>query len=73
MTSYGCITEFLPDEESITSYLERVDVYFAANAVAEEEKVAVFLSIIGRDTYAVLQGLLAPDKPADKDTYRHVD
>ena len=48
--SYGCITEFLPDEESITSYLERVDLYFAANAVAQEKKVAVFLSIIGRDT-----------------------
>ena len=67
MTSYGRIGEFRPDEESITSYLERVDLYFAANAVADGKKVAVFLSIIGRDTYSVLRGLLAPDKPADKE------
>ena len=47
--------------------LHRVDLYFAANAMANEKKVAVFLSIIGHDTYSVLRGLLAPDKPADKD------
>ena len=67
MTSYSHIGEFCPDEESITSYLERVDLYFVANAVANGKKVAVFLSIIGRDTYSVLGGLLAPDKPADKE------
>ena len=31
------------------------------------EESGVFLSIISCETYAVLRGLLAPDKPADKD------
>ena len=66
MTSYGRIKEFHPEEESIESYLERVELFFTANEVANEKKVAVFLSIIGSKTYAILRNLVAPAKPSSK-------
>ena len=66
MTSYGRIKEFHPEEESIESYLERVELFFTANEVADEKKVAVFLSIIGSKTYAILRNLVAPAKPSSK-------
>ena len=40
----GHVDEFKPDTESITTYLERVDLFFAANEVPEAKKVAVLLS-----------------------------
>ena len=66
MTSYGRIKEFRPEEETIESYLERIKLFFTANEIADEKKVAVFLSVIGSKTYTVLRSLVAPAKPSDK-------
>ena len=44
MTSYGRIKEFHPEEELIESYLERVELFFTTNEVADEKKVAVLLA-----------------------------
>ena len=62
VTSHGRIDEFQQENESIEAYLERVDLYFAANDIAEGKRVAVFLSVIGGKTYTLLRNLLAPAK-----------
>ena len=63
--------EFLPENESVTAYLERIELYLAANDIAEAKRVPVFLSVIGGKTYTLLRNLLAPDKPSTK-TYANL-
>lgn len=50
---------FHSDSETITAYLERVELFFQTNEVAAEKEVAVFLSIIGGKTYMLLRNLHA--------------
>ncbi len=56
----GKLEEFTPETDSIASYVKRAQLFFEANNVADEKKVAVFLSAIGSKTYALLRNLLAP-------------
>ena len=62
----GSVGEFNPDQESITTYLERMDIYFEANGISADKRVASFLSIVRRETYKRLVDLFAPEKPATK-------
>ena len=62
----GRLEAFNPDLESVTVYLERVELYFSANEVKREKQVPVFLNLLGRETYALLRNLVSPVKPADK-------
>ena len=55
----GPIDEFKPDSENITTYLEKIDLFFIANDVAEDKKVPVLLSCIGPKTYSILKNLTA--------------
>ena len=66
MSSYGRIKEFHPEEETIESYLKRIELFFTANEIATEKEVAVFLSVVGSKTYAILRSLVAPAKPSEK-------
>jgi len=66
MVTVGHIESFNPDNERISAYLERVELFFTANGVAEDKQVATLLSVIGGKTYALLSDLLAPTKPATK-------
>ena len=61
----GSIQEFDPDIEAITAYLERVQLFMTANAVKDDKKVAVLLSIIGSKAYG-LRNLLEPARPSEK-------
>ena len=65
-STVGRLTEFDPRNDSITAYVERVNLYFMANEVADGKKVAVFLSAIGPKTYALLRNLTTPAAPAEK-------
>jgi len=65
-TQFGTLGEFRPETESILSYLERADIFFSANGVANNKKVAVFLSSVGGKTYSLLRNLLAPEKPQEQ-------
>jgi len=65
-TSIGHLAEFQPQKEKVSEYLERVSLYFEANSVAEGKQVAVLLTAIGGETYALLNSLLSPAKPRDK-------
>ena len=59
--TYGTIKEFDPTAETISAYLERLQLYFEANA-----KVSVLLTVIGPNVYTLLRGLLAPTLPKEK-------
>ena len=43
-----------------------MEIFFLANAVADEKKVPVFLSVVGGNIYALLRSLLALAKPQEK-------
>lgn len=66
MSAIGIIESFLLESESITAYLERVQLYFSANAISEQRQVPALLSLTGSKTYALLRNLVAPTKPGDK-------
>ena len=66
MTTIGSLQEFCMESESITAYLERVQLFMRANSVEDRKKVAVLLSVIGGKTYNLLRSLLAPAAPGDK-------
>jgi len=62
----GSLGEFHPAKDNISSYLERVQLYFEANTVEDDRKVAVLLTLIGGKTYDTLRSLLAPTLPREK-------
>ena len=62
----GHIEEFRPDVEHITTYLERMELYFIANDIADAKKAAVLLPCIGAKTYRIVKSLLAPNLPISK-------
>ena len=64
--TFGTLKEFNSDNESVKSYLERVDLYFRANSVEEDKQVPILLSSIGSATYTLLSDLLAPATPGTK-------
>ena len=65
-SQHGRLREFHPETDSIKAYLERVSLYFTANDVQEDKKVAVLLSSIGAPTYSLLSDLVAPATPSSK-------
>ena len=42
------------------------NLYFSANSVAQDKKVATFLSVVGPTVYSTLRDLFAPTSPKDK-------
>ena len=61
------IGKFDPTRESITNYLERLEIGFILHAFTEDSmKRALLIHEIGDTNYDVLKSLVAPDKPADK-------
>ena len=66
MERLGHISEFHPDNETISAYLERLDMFLQANDVKAEKKVPVLLSVIGPKAYSLLRSLTTPDVPKDK-------
>ena len=69
--SYWTFDRVSTTTRKVSDYLERVSLYFVANGVAEEKQVAVLLTAIGGETYALLTNLLSPAKPCDQ-TYAEI-
>ena len=44
---YGQLTQYEPDLETMSTYLERVEIFFQTNDIAEGKQVGIFLSMIG--------------------------
>ena len=57
------LQEFDPGVDNMSTYLERLELYFEANAVEASQKVSVFLTVIGAKAYDTLRSLLAPTLP----------
>ena len=63
----GHLSAFQQESDTISAYLERVQIFFDGNGIKEDkEKVPVFLNAVGARTYAQLRDLLSLDKPAAK-------
>ena len=43
-----------------------MDIFLTANGIETDKRVAVFLSLVGGDTYGLLRNLCSPAKPQDK-------
>ena len=52
---FGVLGQFDPSTELFTAYSD-----------ADKKKVAVFISVIGKKSYATLRDLCSPDSPKDK-------
>ena len=66
MATYSKLNEFEPDNQKVSSYLERIELYFTAIDIAAEKKVVILLSVISAKTYSLLCDLLAPTNPKEK-------
>ena len=64
--TFGQLPQFDPESETISAYIERADLFCAANDVPNEKKVSVFLTVIGGKTYTRLRSLLSPQLPQEK-------
>ena len=69
---FGQLKAFDPEKENISTYLERVELYFDVNGVLEDKRVPVLLTVIGPSAYATVRILVAPDKPRTK-TYEQLE
>ena len=65
-TIAGHLESFNPDVESIVVYLERAELYFEANKIKTDKRVAVFLNVTGRVNYTLLRSILSPQKPVEQ-------
>ena len=55
-----------PDTDDWSAYVERLDLFFLANEIKDDKKVAVLLTVLGTKAYSLLQTIIAPSKPAEK-------
>ncbi len=63
---HGNIGEFEGNGEDWVAYAERMEQYFAANAITvAATKRAVLLRSCGSATYKLIRSLTSPDKPLD--------
>ena len=67
MTSFGHIEQFNPQICSFQQYLERLEFYFIANSIEDENKQkAIFISVIGPQNFNLLRDLTTPSTIQDK-------
>lgn len=62
----GSIGSFDESIEQWSAYTERFDYFVLANEIKEGAIVPTFLSVMGVQTFNLLQSLTQPDKPGDK-------
>ena len=66
MSYLGNVGEFNKDEKEWQLYVDRLEQFFAANDSANEKKVLLMLSVIGAETYCLLNDFIFPAKPKTK-------
>ena len=60
---------FNPKTDNFDTFCERLEIAFEANDTTDAKKTAVFLTILGKETYEILRALTTPKVPA-KETYK---
>ena len=64
MSTHRKMGSFDAARESWTSYAERLEFYFAANGVTDADtKKAIFVTVVGTQSYSLLKSLLQPQTP----------
>ena len=69
----GRMQEFNPDAETVTAYLERFQLFVAANSIGEDKLVPTLLTVVGAKHYSLIRGLVSPRLPKDKTFAELVD
>ena len=62
----GHMQEFNPDVETVTAYLERFQLFIAANSIDDDKIVPTLLTVVGSTHYSLIRGLVSPDLPKTK-------
>ena len=62
----SCSGTHRPDIEHITTYLERMELYFISNDIADAKKATFVLTCISRKTYRIVKSLLDLNLPISK-------
>ena len=62
----GRMQEFNPATESVTAYLERLQLFVSANSSEDDKLVPTLLTVVGSEHYSLLRGLVSPQLPKDK-------
>ena len=66
-THYGKLNEFNSSKETWNNYVERLEFFFAANDINDnDKKKAILLSASGPETYTLCRNLCSPHSPAEK-------
>uniref|UniRef100_A0A3B4BTQ8 Uncharacterized protein n=1 Tax=Pygocentrus nattereri TaxID=42514 RepID=A0A3B4BTQ8_PYGNA len=66
MATFGRIDAFDSNTEQWSRYAERLNFYFVANGITDDDKKrAILLTVCGPLVYGVLRDLIAPAAPAD--------
>ena len=60
MALVGQVGEYVDGKKDIATYIERVELYFAASYVKADYKVATFLVFIVADAYGVARNFVSP-------------
>ncbi|KAL0859788.1 hypothetical protein ABMA27_010141 [Loxostege sticticalis] len=68
----GSIENYKPGTD-FNSYLERMEQFYKVNDVQAENKVSLFLTLIGPDGYETLRNLIAPKKPSETEYEKLVE
>ena len=66
MATIGTLPEFDLENDTLSVFVERVQLFLETNAVAEDKHGAVLLSALGRKTYALLRNLVSLAQPKKK-------
>ena len=65
--TFGRIDEFEEGKEDWTQYIERLEHFFVANSVTDNDKKrSILLTVMGPSAYKLLRSLISPAKPGDK-------
>ena len=67
----GFMDAYNPDTDDWSAYVERLDLFFLANEIKDDKKVAVLLTVLGTKAYSLLWTIIAPSKPAEN-TYKQL-
>ena len=56
----GNINEFVPGKEDWSTYQKRFEIWLKANKIPNEDRVNVFLAVVGSQAFELLESLKAP-------------
>ena len=52
------------ESENFETYIDRIELFFAANDITDAKQVPAFLSIIGPKLYSLVKDLVSPKQPS---------